>query len=795
METSDQVDALGNPYRKETLIFPRYHQLEAVNSMIADAKLHGAGQQYLCEHSAGSGKTSTIAWTAHDLIKLRSPVGEAIFNAVIIVTDRNVLDAQLQDAVQQIDHQFGVICAIDRQSSNLPKSKQLADALIRGIPIIVVTIQTFPYAMEAILTEQSLASKRFAVIVDEAHTSQTGSTAQGLRAVLSMESKDKMDNMTVEELLLEIQKSRVRPKNVSHFAFTATPKHSTLTLFGRPSDPNLPASDTNKPLSFHRYTMRQAIEEGFILDVLENYLPYSVAYKLSEGQVVDKRVDKKYARRSLAKWIALNETNVSKKIEFIVEHFRKNISPLLNGEAKAMIVTSSRASAVKYKLALDKYLKDHNLTDMQALVAFSGKVKGIDLQDPKIDDNAEFSESIMNPAIGSKDLRHAFAEKQYRIMLVANKFQTGFNQPKLVGMYVDKKLSGIEAVQTFSRLNRTYPGKDKTFIVDFVNESEVILSAFKQYDEGAVIESIQCPDIVYDMQLILNEANIYNQHDLEAFKGVRDKSLLHGIDDAMHRHLFSVTQRPTDVFNSKLKNLNDSIEQWEKSFQKAYAEGNVTAQKQAEHYRSEFAKEREGLMRFKTDLSRFVRTYNYIAQLIYFDDSNLENYAAFVQLLAKRLKGVTPEQIDLTGLLMTGYDLKPREVKSGDDIISEPLKPLEVNQTPPNDREREFLSQIIQRINNLFGDIAPDADQQYFIAQITQKTRSNDIVVEQINKNSKDHAMHGDLPNVVTQSVIQAMSSHTAMATTLLKDPQIMQEFVDIIYDLVKSGDALSLKL
>lgn len=330
IETAEKVDKFGIPYTSETQIFPRYHQFEAVNMMIDDAKKNGAGMQYLCEHSAGSGKTSTIVWTAYDLVKLRTPEGKPYFNTVIIVTDRTVLDSQLQDAVQQIDHQAGMIKAVDREKTSLSKSKQLAAALKSETPIVVVTIQTFPFAMEAILTEKSLKDRSFAVIIDEAHTSQTGSTAQGLRAALSLESKEKLDDMTTEELLLEIQKSRVKPSNVSHFAFTATPKHSTLTLFGRPTDPTQKSSKNNPPVSFHRYTQRQAIEEGFILDVLENYTPYKTAYKLgmSEG-LNDKRADKKYARRAIAQWQNLHPTNVTQKVQFIMEHFLKNVSHLL----------------------------------------------------------------------------------------------------------------------------------------------------------------------------------------------------------------------------------------------------------------------------------------------------------------------------------------------------------------------------------------------------------------------------------------------------------------------------------
>jgi len=788
----NKVDAAGKPYTKETLIFPRFHQLEAVNNMIDDAKKYGAGQNYLCEHSAGSGKTSTIAWTAHDLISLRSHEGKAIFNSVIIVTDRNVLDAQLQDAVQQIDHQFGVISAIEREKTSLSKSKQLAKALTSGTPIIVVTIQTFPYAIEAILTEKSLSDRNFAVIIDEAHASQTGSNAQGLRAALSMDSKKKMEDMSVDDLLLEVQNSRVRPDNVSHFAFTATPKHSTMTLFGRPADPAQAISDTNKPESFHRYTMRQAIEEGFILDVLENYMPYSAAYTLNESIKEDKRVDKKAARRSLAKWISLHPTNVSQKVDFIVNHFKDNVSHLLNGEAKAMIVTSSRASAVKYKLALDNYIKKNSIEGIQALVAFSGKINGSELGDLtgfSISEDDEFSEINMN-SVGSQDLRHAFEQREYRIMLVANKFQTGFNQPKLVAMYVDKKVSGIEAVQTFSRLNRIYPGKDKTFIIDFVNEPDTILEAFKQYDNCAELEKVQDLNVVYDMKDILDEQHIYNEKDQETFKKTRDKSLLKGeVSPSMHKLLYAATQRPTDIFNEKLKNLNESIQVWDNAFEKSHALGDKVAEKQTEHKRSEFTKEREELMRFKTNLSRFVRTYNYIAQLISFDDPDLENFATFSQLLAKRLKGVSPEDVDLTGLMISGYSIQALKQDEQEDQTAEKLQPLKANESPASDREKQFLSEIIAKLNELLGDTGTESGQKHFAVQIANDVTNNELVSEQINKNTKEQSKNGDLPKAVTQSVIQAMTSHKDIANVLLKDKQVMGDFVEIIYDLVKSGN------
>lgn len=796
VETKEKVDKLGMPYKAETLIFPRYHQFDAVNKMIADARVLGPGQQYLCEHSAGSGKTSTIAWTAHDLIKLRYPDGKAYFNSVIIVTDRTVLDAQLQDAVKQLDHQFGVIETI---SENLrggkSKSNRLADALKKGVPIIVVTIQTFPYAMEAIITEQSLKDRNFAVIIDEAHTSQTGSTAQGLRAALSLDSKVQLDQMSLEDMLLEIQKSRVRPKNISHFAFTATPKHSTFTLFGRPANPNMPASDDNKPVSFHRYTQRQAIEEGFILDVLKNYVPYEQAVRLGDDGINDKRVDKKFARRALASWKTLHPTIVSNKVEFILDHFSQNIAGLLNGEAKAMVVTSGRPQAVKYKLAFDKFIKRNKLEHIKALVAFSGKVEGKLLGDDDekdslgIDVDKEYSEYNLNTT-ASGDLRNEFERAEYRVMIVANKFQTGFNQPKLVAMYIDKKISGVEAVQTLSRLNRTYPGKDETYVIDFVNDPKTIVDAFKQYDDGAEIESVQDLNVIYDMKNILDNAGIYIAEDLEAFKQARGRSVLgKEADSSLHKKLYSATQRPTDVFNSKLKILTDAIESWDAAIDKAVSLNDKKAQEFAEIQRSEYATEREGLMRFKTNLSRFVRVYNYVAQLVELGDAELENFAAFTKLYSKRLKGISPEQIDLRGLALMNYQIRPIS-DSGYEGVKAELKPIAANESDPSDREKDFITQIIARINDLFGNLSDDVGRNHFTSHIVEIAKKDVNVVDQVNNNTKAQALQGDLPGVVRGATVEAMKSHSELARSLLKDPQNMTTFFGLIYDILKHSNS-----
>ena len=604
--------------------------------------------------------------------------------------------------------------------------------------------------------------------------------------------------MTIEDVLLEIQKSRVRPTNVSHFAFTATPKHSTFTLFGRPENPELPVSDDNKPVSFHRYTQRQAIEEGFILDVLRNYTPYEQALRLGDQGLNDKRVDKKFARRALARWKSLHPTIVSQKVEFIIDHFSKNIAGLLNSEAKAMVVTSGRPQAVKYKLAFDKYIKKHNLEHIKALVAFSGKVEGKTLGDDDekeslgIDIEKEYTEYNLNPD-ASGDLRNEFERSEYQVMIVANKFQTGFNQPKLVAMYLDKKVSGVEAVQTLSRLNRTYPGKDETYVIDFVNDPKTILDAFKQYDDGAELESIQDVNVIYDMKDILDAVGIYIHADLEAFKQARGKAVLgKESDESLHKKLYSATQRPTDIFNSKLKILTDAIEKWDSAIDKAVAQGDKKAQEYAEKQRSEFATEREALMRFKTDLARFVRTYNYIAQLVELGDAELENFAAFAKLYSKRLKGISPEQIDLTGLVLANFQIRgAKEVK--EEGAKYALKPIGPNEAEPSDREKEFISQIIARMNELFGEISDDLGQRHFTSQIVDIAKQNERVNEQVENNTKEQALQGDLPQVVRAATVDAMKSHNDLARVLLKDPQNMATFFSLVYDIMKHGESKDL--
>jgi type I restriction enzyme R subunit len=808
VEKKDVVDLKGNWSKKETLIFPRFHQWTAVNKIIEGAKTNGPGMTYLADHSAGSGKTSTISWTAHDLVKLRKDNGDAIFNSVIIVTDRNVLDGQLQDAVKQIDHQFGVIAAIDRQKTSKSKSQQLSEALLANTPIIVVTIQTFPYAMEAIVTDKKLKGKNFAVIIDEAHNSQTGTTAAKLQTALNMSGQGKMASMTVDELLEQLQKSRARPDNISYFAFTGTPKHSTLMLFGRPIDPDQPASKDNLPQAFHQYTMRQAIEEGFILDVLKGYVPYQTAFNLSKQIEDSKRVSGKAAKRALAQWMSLHGTNVTQKVQFIVEHFTKNVAHRLDGKAKAMVVTSSRAAAIRYKKAFDRYIETHSeYSFIHSLVAFSGKMTGKQIMHPDddsftddlfiVNENEEFTEDSMNPAIKGQDLRLAFDRPEYRVMLVANKFQTGFDQPKLVAMYVDKKIANhVEIVQTFSRLNRMAPGKDEVFIIDFVNDPDNVRQAFALYDDGAHIDDVQDINVVYEIKERLDEHGLYDSNELLAFKEARFKTIrdITHAQEPQHKALYNATEGATRLYNQKMKMLREAIATWEAAFEKARSQGDDAGMKSADHHQDEYAEQIKTLLGFKSDLGRFCRTYSYVAQLIDFGDPELENFAAFAKLLQKRLLNEAPENVDLKGLVLTGFDIKSKGIEPTEENETPVLQPVGPGSGGAAGDKPKFIKEIIEKLNHLFGDATPIQDQVAFVNQIASIARESDVVMAQVESNTREQAMKGNLPSTVQQGVVRALSSHQKLATLVLKsDRQGMTALTDVIYEMLRENTNLDL--
>ncbi|MEN9934592.1 MAG: hypothetical protein RLZZ387_1171, partial [Chloroflexota bacterium] len=422
LERTEKEDAQGRKQVHESLIFPRFHQWEGVNALVEGARTEGPGHSYLIQHSAGSGKSNSIAWLAHRLASLHSAQDRKIFDTVIVVTDRTVLDAQLQEAIYQFEHKQGVVVKVTNEGV---KSEQLAKALVDRTPIIIVTLQTFPFALESIRTQASLRERTFAVIADEAHSSQTGSAASALSKVLTAEQLQEGVEVSVEDVLEAEMEQRASHPNISFFAFTATPKAKTLMRFGRRPRPHEPPADDNMPQAFHIYTMQQAIEEGYILDVLRNYTPYKLAFRLAHnGQEYDEvEVDQAAALKSLMRWVRLHPYNISQKVQIVVEHFRANVQHLLGGHAKAMVVTGSRKEAVRYKLAIDRYIREQGYGDLATIVAFSGEVSdGESGPEP-------FTERSMNPGLKGRDIREAFATDDYQLLLVANKYQTGFDQP------------------------------------------------------------------------------------------------------------------------------------------------------------------------------------------------------------------------------------------------------------------------------------------------------------------------------------------------------------------------------
>ena len=499
----------GRSITSHTMIFPRYHQLDCVRRLVGTAQVEGSGHNYLVQHSAGSGKSNSIAWLAHRLQSLYDASDEKVFDSIVVVTDRRVLDQQLQNTIYQFEHKEGVVVRIKEGSA---KSTQLADALEHAAPIVITTLQTFPFVTEKIGT---LPDRRYAVIIDEAHSSQGGQSSTGLKEVLggaalaqNTEQKAEEEELTDhEQVILKTILARGPQPNISFFAFTATPKYKTLEVFGTPGP-------DGKPYPFHLYSMRQAIEERFILDVLKHYTTYKTYYRLVKSVEDDPEVDKRKAARALARFLSLHPHNIAQKAEVIVEHFRTFTRHKIGGKAKAMVVTGSRLHAVRYKQALDKYISDKGYTDTKTLVAFSGTVN-----DPDVT-GKDYTEVGMNEGIKESELPEKFETGEYQVLIVAEKYQTGFDQPLLHTMYVDKKLSGIQAVQTLSRLNRIHPGKDDTFVLDFVNETQDILDAFQPFYEQTTVGDRAEASHLYDLQARLDGFHVYHKPEVEEFARV-----------------------------------------------------------------------------------------------------------------------------------------------------------------------------------------------------------------------------------------------------------------------------------
>ncbi len=559
--------------KTETMIFPRYHQLDVVRKLISTSREEGPGNNYMIQHSAGSGKSNSIAWTAHRLASLHTQNDEKVFSSVIVVTDRRVLDQQLQNTIYQFEHKDGVVKKIDQHST------QLADSLTSGIPIIITTLQKFPFIIQKV---GDLKNRTYAVIVDEAHSSMGGQTASEMKGVLGeqVEEETYEYESSEEEILREINK-RGPQKNISFFAFTATPKYKTLEVFGR-------EGVDGKPEPFHLYSMRQAIEEGFILDVLENYTTYKTYYKLIKSIEDDPRVDKKKARLALARFMSLHPHNISQKVEVIVEHFRTHTKHKLEKKAKAMVVTRSRLHAIRYKQSIDKYLKEKNYNDIRTLVAFSGIVE---------DDGVSYTEVGMNGGIKEKELPEKFGTDDFSFLIVANKYQTGFDQPLLHSMYVDRSLGGVQAIQTLSRLNRTTKGKEDTFVLDFVNEPEEIQKAFQPYYEKTIVGERSEYGKLYELQNKLKGFNVYFEEEVNEFC----------------RFFFSSKKRLNSKDHSQMNSILDK---------------GVTRFTELDDTKKED---------FRSTLISFRNLYSFLSQIIPFSDTDLEKLYTYLKFLYNKL--------------------------------------------------------------------------------------------------------------------------------------------------------------
>jgi len=556
---------------RETLIFPRYHQLQAVRGLVAAARTQGAGHNYLIQHSAGSGKSNSIGWLAHRLASLHDAHDCKVFDTVVVITDRRVLDQQLQDAIYQFEHKQGVVMKIDENT------QQLAKALADGTPIVISTLQKFPYIAQALdtlakrgeTTRIDTRERRFAVVVDEAHSSQGGEAAQELRKILNRDGieaalaeqlldldEDTLSPAAREEMVREMLK-RPRQPNLSYFAFTATPKFKTLAVFNEPN----PATGLTP---FHLYSMRQAIEEKFILDVLANYTSYRAYFGLIKSITDDPLVPKRQAAVALARMLEHHPTNVASKVEVIVEHFRAYTRHKIGGKAKAMVVTGSRLMAVRYKLGFDKYLREKGYADIRTLVAFSGQVVDPDLP------NQTYTEVGMNKGLAERELPERFASDEYQILLVADKYQTGFDQPLLHTMYVDKRLAGIQAVQTLSRLNRMAAGKGDTFVLDFVNDPEEIYLAFKPYYERTEAAGQPDPHHLYELQHRLEEVRLWEASEVDAFCDVWFSNRLKPLATD-HQKMYAILDKAVGRYEALPEPEQDLVKGQLTSFRNLYA--------------------------------------------------------------------------------------------------------------------------------------------------------------------------------------------------------------------------------
>ena len=721
--------------KKETMIFPRYHQLDAVRNLIAHSQANGSGHNYLIQHSAGSGKSNTIAWLAHQLSSLHDANNQKIFSSIIVITDRVVLDRQLQDTIYQFEHKLGVVQKIDKDT------QQLTLALAGGVQIIITTIQKFPFITSAIKTQAKKGNqinlntqdRRFAVIVDEAHSSQSGETAMELRKVLNAdgiesviaqqfldgEDDDTELSDSATQNLWREQLKRAKQPNLSFFAFTATPKWKTLAFFDE--------AGANGEAPFHLYSMKQAIEEKFILDVLKHYTTYEHYFKLLHKAQDDKELVRNKTKHQLLRFVELHSHVIAQKVEIIIEHFRASTRHKIGGRAKAMVVTSSREHAIRYKLAFDQYLKDKGYTDIRSLVAFSGKLA------LKEAPSKEYSEVMLNNGIKETELPDKFDTDDYQVLLVADKYQTGFDQPLLHTMFVDKRLSGIQAVQTLSRLNRCAHGKEDTFVLDFVNRPEDIYTAFKQFYEVTTLGDVPDHTKLNSLGYTLDERKIYTETEVNQWCEI----------------WFSHRLKPTGAEHKKLNSLLDvAVERYQ-----TYDEENQRL--------------------FKSQLNSFLNLYLFVSQVIPYQDSEHEKRYTYLRNLIKKFPtAIDAHLIDISDDVELQFFRLEKISQGSIDLTQGEATALKgatdvgtgrVDSTAP-------VSTLIDELNEVFGTDFTIADQLFF-DQIKATALQSEKIMQAAKANSREN-FAAFFDTMLEDLFIERMDGNEAIFNRLMNDDE-----------------------
>lgn len=698
---------------KEVMIFPRFQQLDAVLKMIGHAKINDAGHNYLIQHSAGSGKSNTIGWTAHRLITLHDDNDMPVFNTAIIVTDRVVLDRQLQNTVAQFEQTKGVVQKIDGTS------RQLKEAIQNGARIIITTIHKF--STDHLKEISGQGDRKFAVLIDEAHGSQSGKHADNLAKTLSRDSEEDATS-GIEDMIADYQRQRGPQSNVSYFAFTATPRNVTLERFGIKGTDGLPHP-------FHLYSMRQAIEEGFILDVLQNYMTYKAYYQLEKVIEDDPDLSGRSAQRKVARFATLHPTAIAQKVEVIVEHFRRHVAKEIHGAAKAMVVTQSREHALKYYFAIKKYIENHHYGDLKALVTFSGEMDF---------EGETYTEAGVN-GFAETELPKKFETSEYQLLIVAEKYQTGFDQPKLCAMYVDRKLDGLQAVQTLSRLNRTCANKERTFVLDFQNTIEDIQNAFKPFFEATSVEDISDPNQIYELEGRIKAFSIIDDEEVNRFAEIYYKGILDPHD------------------RIKLEALvRNAVQRFE--------------------YEEDEGKREE----FRQLLKSYVRFYSFVAQVVRLEDTNLEKLFSYSAWLIKLLPSRdVPPEIEITEdmLRLQAFRVEEKEhgnasLQAGSTMALSSIKDFGAK-TYTEDEEKA-LSEIIDNFNQCHGTEFTKEDFLRF-EQVNREILGDEDLREMVKNNPPD-VVFGAFSYAFFEGAIKLFQKDKQLQNIVMSDAQAREQ-------------------